>query len=189
MKNRKRIVVAFLICAVMLLGVGFAAITGELTITGNAANGVQNFNVMFINAELTNLTDSEVDGVVPTVKVENTTLATGSDFSDNSGRKAVSLTVSGLATTEDVATVTFTIKNFNKVAMELTPTISSTTKFDVTGGFLDGDDEGSELDATTVVEAEGETTYTVTVKLKSDNYDESINESFTIILSGESVTN
>ena len=35
MKNRKIVVVAFLLAAVLLLGVGYAALTDELTITGN----------------------------------------------------------------------------------------------------------------------------------------------------------
>lgn len=36
MKNRKTVVVAFLLVAVMLLGVGYAALTDTLTIVGNA---------------------------------------------------------------------------------------------------------------------------------------------------------
>ena len=36
MKNRKSIVVAFLLVAVMLLGVGYAALTDILDITGSA---------------------------------------------------------------------------------------------------------------------------------------------------------
>jgi hypothetical protein len=35
MKNRKIVVVAFLLVATMLLGVGYAALTDELTITGS----------------------------------------------------------------------------------------------------------------------------------------------------------
>jgi len=34
MKNRKTVVVAFMLCAVMLLGVGYAAFTDTLTVTG-----------------------------------------------------------------------------------------------------------------------------------------------------------
>ena len=36
MKNRKTVVVAFLLCAVLLLGVGYAALSDTLDITGSA---------------------------------------------------------------------------------------------------------------------------------------------------------
>lgn len=36
MKNRRRIIVAFMLCAVMLLGIGYAALTDDLFITGDA---------------------------------------------------------------------------------------------------------------------------------------------------------
>ena len=39
MKNRRNVVVAFLVCAVMLLGVGYAALTDTLTIAGQANVG------------------------------------------------------------------------------------------------------------------------------------------------------
>ena len=36
MKNRARIITAFLLCACLIVGVGYAALTGQLAITGNA---------------------------------------------------------------------------------------------------------------------------------------------------------
>ena len=36
MKNRRNMIVAFLLCACLIVGVGYAALTGQLAITGNA---------------------------------------------------------------------------------------------------------------------------------------------------------
>ena len=47
MKNRKIVVVAFLVAAVMLLGVGYAALTDTLTIIGNAHIDVDTANKTF----------------------------------------------------------------------------------------------------------------------------------------------
>ena len=62
MKNRKTIVVAFLLVAAMLLGVGYAALTDTLTIIGNAhidvdtANKTFDEKVYFSDAEATSST-------------------------------------------------------------------------------------------------------------------------------------
>ena len=62
MKNRKFVVVAFLLVAVMLLGVGYAALTDTLIIIGNAhidldtANKTFDEKVYFSAAEATSTT-------------------------------------------------------------------------------------------------------------------------------------
>lgn len=186
MRNRKTIIAAFLVLALMLVGVGYAAIEGTLTIEGTVGSTPQKFNVVFTNAHADDIVDSANDNAVPALSVQNTKLEEGNDLAI-ADLFTVSMTVSGLATTEDSVTVTYTIKNHNKVDMKLTPTIAGASIFSVTGGFADGDDEGTELDATSVVAAEGETTYTVTVKLADDGYDVVKSENFTITIAGVSV--
>ena len=186
MRNRKTVIAIFLILAAMLVGVGYAAITGSLTIEGTVSSSAQKFNVVFTSAKADEIHDSADDNAVPALSIQNTKMVMG-DSIDISNLFTVSMTASGLATTEDYVTVTFTIKNHNKVAMKLTPVITGNSIFSVLDGFEDGEDEGTELDDTKVVAAEGTTTYTVTVKLADDGYDETKTETFTITISGESV--
>ena len=189
MRNRKTVIVAFVILALMLVSVGYAAITGSLTIEGTASSTAQKFNVVFTKAEVNDINDSQDDGAAVVLSVQNTKLTetVGNNSLDIPNLFTVSMTASGLATTDDYVTVTYTIQNNNKVPMKLTPVITGASVFSVTGGFADGDDADSELDATTVVTAEGgTTTYTVTVSLADDGYDTKKSETFTITINGTS---
>ena len=47
MKNRRTVVVAFLLVAVMLLGIGYASLTDTLTIIGNAHIDLDTTNKTF----------------------------------------------------------------------------------------------------------------------------------------------
>ena len=97
MKNRKFVVVAFVVLAAMLLGVGYAALTDTLTIIGNAnvdlagANQVFDERVYFSDAQV-------VKGIA------------GKDVVSFSADDAT-YTVHGLATIADEAVFTFTITN------------------------------------------------------------------------------
>ena len=185
MKNRKTVIAVFLVLALMLVAVGYAAITGSLTIEGTVSNSAQKFNVVFTKAHVDAIYDSENDNAVPALSIQNSKVEVNKDY-EIAHLFTVSMTATGLATTEDYVQVTYTIYNHNKVDMLLTPTVSGNQKFDVDFGFADGDDADDLLDATTVVAAEGETTFTVLVKLATDNFDEGGTESFTITIAGTS---
>ena len=187
MKNRKTVIAVFVLLAAMLVGVGFAAITGSLTIEGTASSTAQKFNVVFTGAYVDAIWDEANDNAVPALSIQNTKVEQKKGI-DIDNLFTVSMTATGLAVTEDYVTVTYTIQNNNKVSMKLTPTVTGAKIFSVTGGFADGDDDGTELDATTTVAAGGTTTYTVTVRLAADDYDVTQTETFTITLAGESVT-
>ena len=117
MKNRKRIVVAFLICAMLLLGVGFAAINGELVIKGELGSALQKSDVVFTNVNVQWTDHNTNDGSTVTTSVERTPVATsGSDVAlgGDSGLTTVSISATGLSETADVAVFTFTIENFGE---------------------------------------------------------------------------
>ena len=148
MKNRKSIVVAFLLVAVMLLGVGYAALTDILDITGSAdinqsaAEEAFNEDVYFAGA---------------VANQEGNTASVNTDNNDKA-----SFTAKTLKGKDDVVTFTFTIKNDGDVAATVTPTLNPTqgnTKpeyFDITSDW-DG--------ASKTLAAGASLTYTVTVKL------------------------
>lgn len=187
-RKRRAVIVAFLVIAMMLVGVGFAAIEGSINIKGEANSGKQDFNVVFIEAKATAINDSQNDGQAASVKVENTKLLVGAEpvvLGSGNGAFTVSMTVENLAVSEDYVTVQFTIQNNNKVAMKLTPAALTTATFNVVGGFVV--DGSSELAQSVEVAAEGgKATYSVTVSLKNDAYDEAQKESFTIVINATS---
>ena len=185
MKNRKTVIAVFLVLALMLVAIGYAAISGTLTIEGTVSSTAQNFNVYFTGAKVDKINDSENDNAVPALSIQNTKVTETQEVTI-ANLFTVSMTATGLATTEDYIQVTYTIHNHNKVDMLLTPSVSGNTLFDVDFGFADGDDSDDLLDATTVVAAEGDTTFTVTVKLADDNLDETATENFTITIVGTS---
>ena len=113
MKNRKRIVVAFLLAAVMLMSVGYAALTDVLDITGSAdvnksaAEDAYNEDIHFSDA------------------VANQTGNTASVNADNNDK--ASFTANTLQGAGDTATFTFTIQNDGDLDATVTPSISSNT--------------------------------------------------------------
>ena len=104
MKNRKIVVVAFLLVAVMLLGVGYAALTDTLTVIGNAhidvdtANKTFDERVYFSAAEATSSTGS---GTTADIASYNTDDAT--------------FTANKLALVGEESVFTFTITNDSNV--------------------------------------------------------------------------
>lgn len=145
MKNRKRIVVAFLLVAVMLMSVGYAALTDVLDITGSAdvnrsaAEDAYNADIYF------------------TAAVANQTGNTASVNADNNDK--ASFTANTLKGKDDTATFTFTITNEGDLDASVTPSISSNTNEPYFAISSDWNGQPKTLDA-------GESlTYMVTVTL------------------------
>ena len=184
-RKRKLAIATFVLVALMLVSVGFAAITGKLEISTTAKSGPQDFNVVFTSATATKIVDSVNDGKAVSVKVENTKLEQGValPIGGATGALVVSMTAENLATTGDYVTVVFNITNNNKVAMKVTPQAVTTSIFSVDSGFVG---TGSALEDTATIAAGGSAKFSVTVKLISDAYDEAQEETFKIVLNGTS---
>lgn len=161
MKNRKIVIVAFLLVAMMLLGVGYAALTDVLDITGSA-----DVNQSAAEAEFDldiYFTDAEANDAGNTASVN----------ADNNDK--ASFTAKNLAEKNDTATFTFTITNQSDLDAVVTPSISSNTKEDYFALSSDWAGQPQTL-------ASGETkTYTVTVELTATPT-ETISGSFIIEL-------
>ncbi len=171
MKNRRRIIVAFMLCAVMLLGIGYAALTDTLTIAGQAnvstdkANAEFDADVYFHSAAATSSTGTSGSG-------DTATVLTDTD--------RASFTVNSLALGGEQAVFTFVVYNVgNHVATLSAPTIV------IRDLIADGEDNEADndnvftvttsWDTTTLVAGNttkpGEAVLTVTVQL----YDSSTN--------------
>ena len=156
MKNRKSVVVAFLLVAAMLLGVGYAALTDTLTIIGNAhidldtANKTFDEKIYFSDAQATSSTGTGTkDDVV--------------SFSDDDA----TYTANKLAVLNEESEFTFTIKNDSNVDAEISvapqklsgvtnPSNSNPEVFEVTYEYPQGK---------TIAKNGGTITVVVTVKL------------------------
>ena len=161
MKNRKRVVVAFLLVAVMLMSVGYAALTDVLDITGSAdvnksaAEDAYNADIYF------------------TAAVANQTGNTASVNTDNNDK--ASFTANTLQGKDDTATFTFTITNEGDLDATVTPSISSNTNDAYFTINSDWAGQAKTLSAGSTLE------YTVTVTLKETPTD-TISGSFIIEL-------
>lgn len=169
MKNRKTIVVAFMLCAVMLLGVGYAALTDVLDITGSvdvnqsAAEEAFNEDIHFSAA------------------VANDTGNTASVNADNNDK--ASFSVNSLKGAGDVATFTFTIVNDGDLDAKVTPAFNASLGNTNPEYFnIESDWDGATKDLV----AGGSLTYTLTVTLK-ETPTNSVSGSFLIELTAVSV--
>ena len=169
MKNRRTLVVAFMLVAVMLLGVGYAALNDTLDITGSAdvnrSAAEEAFNEdIYFSAAVAN--------------DEGNTASVNADNNDKASFTAATLKGAG-----DKVSFTFTIKNDGDVDADVTPTLNASlgntnpTYFDIESDW-DG--------ATKTLEAGKTITYTVTVTLKQTPTD-TIAGSFLIELTAVSV--
>lgn len=169
MKNRKTIIVAFVLVACMLVGVGYAALSDVLDITGtadvnqSAAEEAFNEDVHFSAA------------------VANETGNTASVNADNNDK--ASFTANTLKGANDVATFTFTIVNEGDVDATVTPTLSATAGNTMPEYFAISSDWNGQ--AKTLAAGQS-LTYTVTVKLLKTPT-EAISGSFLIELKAVSV--
>ncbi len=148
MKKRRIVIAAFLICATLIAGIGYADITENLTINGTASTSATNINVYFSSAAIT----SQSSGGNATPGVAGT------------GVKSVTFTASGLMTKDDTVTATYTITNGSDYPVKVsvpTITVGDETNFEVTSSF----NEEIELDA--VDGEKSDYQFTVTVKLKN----------------------
>lgn len=153
MKQRKTVIVAFLLAAVLLLGVGYAALTDVLDITGSAdvnqsaAEEAFNEDIYFRNEE----------GDVKIHEAGNT----ASVNADNNDK--ASFTAKNLKGKGDKATFTFTIVNDGDLAAQVTPSISSNTNAKYFKIYSDWTVDGQPQ--TKTLEAGKTLTYTVTMEL------------------------
>lgn len=148
MKQRKTVIVAFLLAAVLLLGVGYAALSDTLDITGSAdvnqsaAEEAFNEDIYFSKA------DANQEGNTASINADNNDKA--------------SFTAKTLKGKGDKVTFTFTIKNDGDVAATVTPKLNAATgNTNPTYFSIESDWDG----AAKTLAAQSEITYTVTVEL------------------------
>lgn len=138
MKNRRRIIVAFMLCAVMLLGIGYAALTDTLTIIGNAhidvdtANKTFDERIYFSAAEATSSTGTGTTADVASFTADDATF-TANKLAITGEKSVFTFTITNDSNVDAVISV-----NDNKLSGDPNPTNSNTDKFTVEYTYPDG---------------------------------------------------
>ena len=198
MKNRKRIIAAFLLVACLLVGVGYAAVTDTFVLNGNATVSEQGatdaLNEQIVFAAIV------LDGPGGTDEVTSAALTqTGNMYTAayNVPQDSATFHVYGLKQKDDSETITYRIKNEGDVAAVIrfaagaTATNSNETYFDVsytTGTNADNSlntaVDGLGTDHTVDLAAGATIDVTVTVTLKATPKEE-ITGAFTFTFTAE----
>ena len=160
MSNTKKVVVALIVLAILLIGVAYAAITNvTLNITGSAKAelGQDSFKVEFSGK--------------PSVSSESNVVASITD------EKNATMNVTGLTAKGDKATATYTVQNTSNV---LTANLSAT----VTNSNSEYFDVSYEFEKETLTHGEP-TKITVTVELMKTPITESVSSTIGVQITAE----
>ena len=173
MKKRRIAIVAFLLCACMVIGIGYANITRKLKVSGNIATTASELEVYFTAAKAT-------EGLA------GTNLCTGATLDSNAKATAATFNTLKMSMPGDFASATFTIFNDMPSAVSvghggeadeptiMSPTFDNLTEwFTITHEFKNAS-EGATIstDGKTVesLPADGTVDLVVTITLKPDCY-------------------
>ena len=164
MKNRKIVVIAFLVVASLLLGIGYAALTDTLDITGSA------------DVNVSDLEKEYEEDIYFSAAVANEDGNTASVNGDNNDK--ASFSAKELVKKDDVATFTFTIQNDSAHTVSVQPKLNAASGNTNPEYFsIVSDWDG----AAKTIAPNGEITYTLTVTLIKDPT-EAVSGSFLIEL-------
>ena len=149
MKNRKFALVAFLLIAVLVMGIGYAAITRQLTVTGKVAFGtnVANFPVKIENCQVTAASNKAptdlasavnftvgTDGITLTANVQSGVLV----FTDSEEQDSVTFTFDVTNYAEHYKANIHDVVDTHDDYLDVTVTgIDDSTMLDVAGGEND----------------------------------------------------
>ena len=169
MKNRRNLIVAFLLCACLIVGIGYAALTDTLDINGtadvNQSAAEEAFNEdIYFSAAVANQ--------------EGNTASVNGDNNDKASFTANTLKGKG-----DKATFTFTIKNNGDIDAKITPKLNDAQGNTLPEYFtITSDWDGATKD----LKAGTELNYTITVEL-TQTPTETISGSFLVEFKAVSV--
>lgn len=175
MKKRRTLIISLLLVAALALGIGYAALSTELTVTGSVTNQPHPINVVY-TGENTGLI--AVDG-------DNDDAYAASNVICTADAKSATFNVAKLSHNGDFVVAKFEVINKNeyKVQME-TPTVSYTgdSFYAVTTYWVDG--TGAETTAPKLGKNETATFYVKVMMNKTTA--ESLSGDFTVSIKGTS---
>lgn len=138
MKNKRTVVVAFLLVAAMLLGVGYAALTDTLTIIGKAhidvdtANKTFDEKVYFSDAKATSTTGTGTTADIASYSTDDATF-TANKLAVVGEKSVFTFTITNDSNVDAIISVAAT-----KLSGDTNPSNSNTEKFTVDYSYPDG---------------------------------------------------
>lgn len=161
MKNRKRMLVIFLVIAAMLIGVGYAAVTNVLDIQGSATVDIKHANDAF-NEDVYFTGVKNAEGNFVTTIDANAGLKYTANINTNNNDKA-QFTVTGLEEKDDSTTITYQIKNDSDYEANVTlKTETNTNPTDFNFSYYFGQDTSA---TTATIPANGTVEVSVVVSV------------------------
>ena len=154
MRNRRNVIIAFLVVAVLCLGVGFAALSDSLTVGGTLSYNPDKGNEA-LNAAVY-FTDGEVTGGTCTKSASITVTVDNVDASNTKDKLTITVGEDAFAVAGETAIITATIKNDSETAV----TVSAHTETAYATHF-------TILSPSADIEANGTGTITITITLKT----------------------
>ena len=110
MKKRRNLIISLLLVAAIALGVGYAAISGDLVATGKVVTKAQPFNIHFV--EFGTTTSSAVLSNSPTIACDTA-------LSTTSPAKTIMLNVADMASAGDSVSAVLKVRNDNDDVMNV----------------------------------------------------------------------
>ena len=184
MKNRKRIIMAFVLVACMLIGVGYAAVTNVLDIQGSstvsqtAAEDEFNEDIYFVGAKepktgtfIQSFLVKNAANEYDTVRDPNTTYLYSANINANNPDKG-QFTINNLSDKDDVQAITYQIRNDSDHVATVTLKTITNTNGTTEGGSGTGDFDfdfyfGTVGTKTTTIPAHGTAEVTIVVTLRN----------------------
>lgn len=121
MKKKRLVIAAFLLVACAFLGIGYAAITDDLSITGTVKTGVDNENFIVVFDD-----SSANEPVIETVCGAGSPIADHTVTVDGLGTVSASIVIDSFKAKGDKAVITLTVANKSKVE-DLTANLTEIT--------------------------------------------------------------
>ena len=158
MKKRRTLIIALLLVAALALGVGYATLSTELTVTGSISNTPQAINVTY--------TEGSIKAGAGTAAAE-----AASTVTCTAGAQSATFNASGLTGEGETVSAVFTVKNYNNYDVQMdAPAILSETDaddmFTITTTWLDA--SGNATATAPLLEENDEATFMVTIKMDKD---------------------
>ena len=178
MKKRRTTIIAFLLVAALALGIGYAALTTNLTITGGVTNAPHPINVVFQSGTL-----KEATATGENASATQAAIMANSSVVCTEGAQSATFNAANLVHQGDTVTATFVIQNRNLYGVKLDDPVITET--DASGLFTattawDGYTAGDTLAANATA------TFTVTVTLDK-NTAETLTGDFVVTITATSV--
>ena len=154
MKKRRTLIISLLLVAALALGIGYAALSTDLTVNGSVSNSPHPIDVTFVSGAIDN-----------TVGLASAREA--SKVVCTEGAKSATFDVAGLVHQDDCVVATFVVRNNNKYSVTMNnPSISETDThkfFTATTTWLDA--EGNATGTAPTLAAGATATFRVTVTM------------------------